>query len=325
MSPFNSLRAAAFACLFGAASVGVLAPSVASAGAPMVKSQAPGFYRIMLGDFEVTALCDGTAPLGVDKLLTNVKPAQLNAALARSYLKVPVETSVNAFLINTGDKLVLIDTGAAKLFGPSLGKLLVNLAAAGYKPEQVDEIYLTHLHADHVGGLMQGDKIAFPNAIVRADQHDADYWLSDENLKKAPEAMRSFFQGAQASLNPYIKAGKFKSFDGDTALAAGLRAVASRGHTPGHSFFVAESKGQKMMFWGDLIHVAAVQLPNPTVTIQFDADAKAAAAQRKKTLADAAKQGYLVGAAHISFPGIGRLHAEGSGYVWLPVNYAAVP
>jgi len=313
------------ALLAGAVTLGMLEPTLATAGAPMVKTQTPGFYRIMLGDFEITALSDGTSPLEVDKLLTNIKPAQLKVALARSYLQAPVDTSVNAFLVNTGDKLILIDTGAAKLFGPALGKLLGNLAAAGYRPEQVDEIYLTHLHADHVGGLMQGDKMAFPNAVVRADQHDADYWLSEENLKKAPEAMRSFFQGAQASLNPYIKAGKFKSFDGDTQLATGLRAVASRGHTPGHSFFVAESKGQKMVFWGDVIHAAAVQFPDPAVTIQFDADSKAAAAQRRKAFADAAKQGYLVAAAHISFPGIGRLRAEGKGYVWLPVNYSSTP
>ena len=313
------------ALLAGAVTLGMLEPTLATAGAPMVKTQAPGFYRLMLGDFEITALSDGTSPLELDKVLTNIKPAQLKAALARSYLQAPVNTSINAFLVNTGDKLILIDTGAAKLFGPALGKLLGNLAAAGYRPEQVDEIYLTHLHADHVGGLMQGDKMAFPNAVVRADQHDADYWLSEENLKKAPEAMRSFFQGAQASLNPYIKAGKFKSFDGDTQLATGLRAVASRGHTPGHSFFVAESKGQKMVFWGDVIHAAAVQFPDPAVTIQFDADSKAAAAQRRKAFADAAKQGYLVAAAHISFPGIGRLRAEGKGYVWLPVNYSSTP
>ncbi len=126
-------------------------------------------------------------------------------------------------------------------------------------------------------------------------------------------------------MNPYIKAGKFKPFDGDTDLVPGVKAVAMRGHTPGHAFYVAESKGQKIAFWGDLVHVAALQLPNPSVTVIFDVDSKAAAAQRKKALADLAKQGTLIGAAHIAFPGIGRLRADGKGFAWAPLNYAAKP
>ncbi len=294
------------------------------AAATLAKTNGPGFYRVMLGDFEVTAILDGTVELPVDKLLTNTKPAAVQKALAKNYLKAPVETSVNAFLVNTGEKLVLIDTGAAKLFGPTLGNLQAGIAAAGYKPEQVDEVYITHMHADHVGGLMNGEKMMFPNATVRADKHDADFWLSEDNLKKAPDAMKGFFQGAQASLNPYVKAGKFKSFEGNTDLVPGIKAQVTHGHTPGHSFYVAESKGQKMVFWGDLMHVAAVQFENPGVTIQFDTDSKAAAAQRKKAYAEAAKQGYLVAIAHVSFPGIGRLRAQGSGYQWIPVNYSTV-
>ena len=126
------------------------------AAAPMVKTQAPGYYRMMLGDFEVTALSDGTLPLPVDKVLNN-PAAKTEKALARAFQKAPLETSFNAYLINTGEKLVLIDTGAAGLFGPTLGNLLANLKAAGYTPEQVDEIYITHMHPDHVGGLMAGE------------------------------------------------------------------------------------------------------------------------------------------------------------------------
>jgi glyoxylase-like metal-dependent hydrolase (beta-lactamase superfamily II) len=126
----------------------------ASAAGPMVKTQAPGYYRVMLGDFEVTALSDGTVKLPVRDLLTRTTPARVDAALKRSFLANPVETSVNAYLINTGSKLVLVDTGAAGLFGPTLGSLQANLKAAGYQPEQVDEIYITHMHPDHVGGLV---------------------------------------------------------------------------------------------------------------------------------------------------------------------------
>ena len=310
-----------FTLIMSAVALAVLT-GIASASAPMVKTQAPGFYRVMLGDFEITALSDGAFPLDAEKLLTNTTPAKVNKALARAFLKSPVETSVNAYLINTGQKLVLIDAGSGKLFGPTVGRLLVSLTEAGYKPEQVDEIYITHLHGDHVGGIAPEGKIVFPNAIVRADKHDADFWLSEETLKKAPAEMKAFIEGAQSSVKPYITAGKFKTFDGDTDLVAGVKAVATRGHTPGHSVYVAESRGQKMVFWGDLMHVAAVQFANPAVTIQFDIDSKAAAAQRRKAYVEAARQGYLVASAHISFPGIGRLRAEGKGYTWQPVNYS---
>lgn len=302
------------AVLVSAAAACASLPPVAPAS-PGAKEQAPGYYRVWLGDFEVTALSDGTSSFEA-AWLTNITPANLEKGLAKQFLKTPVETSFNAYLVNTGEKIVLVDVGSGALLGSRLGKLLVNMAAAGYRPEQVDEIYVTHLHADHVGGLMSGDKLAFPNAIVRADKHDADYWLSDENLKNAPENMKLFFEGARASLKPYVKAGRFKPFDGDTDLVPGVKAVATRGHTPGHTFYVAESKGQRMVFWGDLVHVAALQLPSPSVTVIFDVDDKAAVVQRKKAFAEAARRGDLIAASHISFPGIGRLRAEGRGYVW---------
>ncbi|HZE90489.1 MAG TPA: MBL fold metallo-hydrolase, partial [Rhizobacter sp.] len=287
--------------------------NAAHAAAPQVKAQAPGYYRVMLGEFEVTALSDGTVALPVDTLLTRTTQAHADQMLARNFLKSPVNTSVNGYLVNTGTKLVLIDTGAATLFGPTLGNLADNLKAAGYQPEQVDEIYITHMHGDHVGGLMAGDKLAFPNAIVRADQRDADFWLSAENLEKAlSPQMKGMFQGAQTSLNPYVAAGKFKPFRGDTTeLVPGIKAVAAPGHTPGHSIYVIESQGQKLVLWGDLVHVAAVQFAEPSVTIQFDTDSKSAAAQRKRAYAEAAAQGYLIGSAHLSFPGLGHLRAEG--------------
>jgi glyoxylase-like metal-dependent hydrolase (beta-lactamase superfamily II) len=295
----------------------------AQAAAPMVKTQAPGYYRMMLGDFEVTALSDGTLPLPVTELLTNTTPEKVKRALARAALKDPVDTSVNGYLINTGTKLVLIDTGAGALFGPTVGNLVNNLKAAGYQPEQVDEIYITHMHGDHVGGLMAGDKIVFPNATVRADKHEADYWLSQANMDAAPKDAKGFFQGAMTSLNPYIAAGKFTPFDGATELVPGVKAMASPGHTPGHTTYVVESKGDKLVLWGDLMHVAAVQFAEPSVTIRFDVDSKAAARARKLAYADAAKNGYWVGAAHIAFPGLGHLRAEGSGYLWIPANYSS--
>ena len=306
------------------AALSILALTAAAhAAAPMVKKSGPGYYRMMLGDFEVTALSDGTVTLPVNKILQKITEAQVDRALAAQSLASPLETSVNGYLINTGAKLILIDTGAAKLFGPTLGNLLDNLKASGYTPEQVDEVYVTHMHADHVGGLMNGGARSFPNAIVRADKADADFWLSKENLDKAPEAMKGFFQGAQASINPYVSAGKFMPYDDSTELQPGIRAVVTRGHTPGHSVFAIESKGQKMLVFGDLMHVAAVQLANPAVTIQFDSDGTTAAERRAALYNEGARDQYIFAVAHVSFPGLGRLAPNGSGgFVWLPVNYS---
>ncbi|GGE91795.1 MBL fold metallo-hydrolase [Massilia psychrophila] len=288
--------------------------------APMAKTPATGYFRMMLGDFEVTAVNDGTVDLPVDKLLQGIKPAVLNAALTRSFLKAPLETSVNAFVINTGSKLVLVDAGAAGLFGPTLGKFVANLKAAGYQPEQIDEIYLTHMHADHVGGLAANGKPVFPNAVVRAQKQESDYWLSQANMDKTP-AMADAFKGAMLSLNPYVSAGKFKAFEGNVELVPGISSLSGKGHTPGHATYIVESRGQKLVLIGDLVHVSAVQFDHPEATMSFDSNQKSAAAERKQAFDAAARGRYLVGAVHLQFPGIGHIRKDSKGYEFIPVNY----
>lgn len=311
--------------LRGALAAALLATGAAAhAGAPMAKTAPPGFYRLMLGDFEVTALFDGAIDLKPSELLKGLPPAQVKQRLAQAYQTEPVPTSVNAYLVNTGTKLVMIDAGTGSLAGPALGTLVANLKASGYQPEQVDEIYITHLHYDHVGGITQGDQAVFPNAIVRADRRDAEFWLSEQALAQAPGGLKTFMQHAINSMKPYVASQRFKPFDGDTELVPGVKAIATHGHTPGHTIYQVESKGQKLVLWGDLMHVAAVQFAQPFVAMAFDADAKRATAQRQKAFADAAKQGYLIGASHLPFPGIGRLRTDGKGYDFLPVHYVPV-
>ena len=294
----------------------------ARAAAPMVKTQAPGFYRMMLGDFEITALNDGTIALPVDKLLTNVTPEEVNKGLAHVYLSVPVETSFNGFLVNTGAKLVLIDTGAGNTMGPTNGRLVADLHAAGYEPSQVDEIYITHFHGDHIGGLTLDGQRVFPNAIVRADKGEADYWLSPQKMAAASAEAKGSFQSAMKALDPYVKAGKFKPITTDGVLVQGVSALATPGHTPGHTSYVVESQGKKLVVIGDLIHVGAVQFPHPSVTINFDTDSKAALAARERMFKAASDEGFWIAAAHLSFPAIGHVRAEQGGFVWIPANYS---
>ena len=323
--PLHAARSAAVAlatAIFAVTAVtAVVTP--ARAAAPLVRTQAPGYYRMMLGDFEVTALNDGFFDLPVDKLLK--QPAEkTDAALAKSFLKPPVETSVNAFLINTGAKLVLVDTGTGGLSAASAGVLLANLQAAGYKPEQVDDIVITHMHGDHVGGLSHNGAAVFPNAIVHAGKADADYWLDPASMDKAPDSAKGNFRTAVASLGPYVAAHRFQPIAADGEIVPGIRSMATPGHTPGHTSYVVESQGQTLIVMGDLIHVAAVQFDDPTVTIAFDSDAGKAAMSRDKVFRMAAKDGTLVAAAHLQFPGMGRLKANGSGWQFVPVNYTRI-
>ncbi len=162
----------------------------------------------------------------------------------------------------------------------------------------------------------------FPNATVYVDKRETEYWLNGANADKVPTGQKKLFQEAKITVGPYVQAGKVKTFDGDTQLMPGIRSIASWGHTPGHSFFALESRGQKMVFWGDIMHAAAVQFPEPSATIVYDSDSKKAAAQRKKAYAEAAKEGYWLAIDHVSFPGIGHLRAESKGYSWIPVNYS---
>src|SRR5579859_8067857 len=237
--------------LTAAFAVAALTSAPVSAAAPMAKTNAPGFYRIMLGDFEVTALNDGTNDMPWANIL-KAPPEQTQQTLAKTYLKSPLESSFNGFLVNTGSKLVLIDTGAGTMFGKTLGNLVANLKASGYQPEQVDEVYITHMHSDHIGGLIADGKAAFPKAVVRADKREGEFWLNEANADKAPDALKEMFKNAKIILAPYIAAGKYQPFTGDTDLVPGIKAVNTIGHTPGHTSYVVESQGQKLVVMGDL-------------------------------------------------------------------------
>ncbi|CCE10432.1 Methyl parathion hydrolase [Bradyrhizobium sp. STM 3843] len=318
-----SWRAAALACgLLICGGRGPLPVNSASAAAPFAKVAAPGFFRAMLGRFEITALYDGAQAVDLVKLLDE-PPTNTEVALKSEFLENPVPTSVNAFLINTGSRLVLVDTGGAGFFGGRLGKLQSNLRAAGYEPDQIDDVLLTHMHRDHIGGLVLNGARAFPNAMIHADRRESDYWLSKDNLDKAPDGAKARFQGVVASLTPYIDAGRYQPFETDSEIIPGIRSIRSYGHTAGHTAYAVESEGQLLWLTGDEIVAAAVQLANPEVATAFDTDGAAAAATREHMLENAAKQRALIGAAHLPFPGLGHIGTRGAEWQWVPLDYSA--
>jgi len=297
--------------------------SFSAAEAPPVKSQVPGYYRMLMGNIEVTALYDGAIKLDT-KLLKNTNDKDVQQLLARLFVKGPaVQTAVNAFLINTGNKLILVDAGAAKLFGPTLGNIVSNLKAAGYTPEQVDAVLVTHLHGDHVNGLIDADgKAVFSQAEIWSAKADNDFWLSEEVAAKAPKEAQGFFRMARNAAAPYISAGKWKTFSGNQELLPGISSHAANGHTPGHSAYLIGSGDEKLLIWGDIVHNHAVQFARPGVAIEFDNDRSAAVATRKKIFAWAAGEKMLVGGMHLPFPGIGHVRKEGKGYAWVPLEFS---
>ena len=317
----HSMRIAA-ALLVAMASF-VAGPNAALAAAAQHHDQVPGFYRLKVGDLEVTALFDGTGVFDPHWLNgTNVTMDGVVKAMHEDPHMLDVVDS--GFLVNTGKQLILVDAGAGTWWGGgALGRLASSLRSAGYTPEEVDLVLLTHLHSDHVGGLTTQDgRRVFPNADVYVAKAESDFWLSPEIAARAPKDVQPFFQSAQAIAAPYIEAGKWHTFSGSEPIVDGMQLVPLPGHTPGHTGYEFSSKGQTILFWGDIIHAQRVQLPHPEVTVIFDIDQSAAAATRNELLSKLVREDVLIAVPHSSFfPPLGRLRKEGSGYSWAPVVF----
>jgi len=317
----DSMRFAA--ALLAALVIFVASPNAALAAAAQHHDQVPGFYRLKVGDLEVTALFDGTRAFDQHWLNgTNVTMDGVVKALQEDPHMLDVVDS--GFLVNTGKQLILVDAGAGTWWGGgALGRLAGSLRSAGYTPEEVDIVLLTHLHSDHVGGLTTQDgKRVFPNAEVYVAKAESDFWLSPEIAAKAPKDAQPFFQSAQAIAAPYIRAGKWHTFSGSEPIVDGMQLVPLPGHTPGHTGYEFSSKGQKILFLGDIVHAVRVQLRHPEVTVVFDIDQTAAAATRNQLLPKLAGEDVLIAGPHSSvFPPLGRLRKEGSGYSWVPVVF----
>lgn len=300
------------------------APALAEQpSAPATARQAAGFYRVRVGKFVVTVLSDGTIHLPFADLLHGAKASDLDQIYREAGIDSNRETSINAFLVDTGGKRILIDAGAGALFGECCGHLPETLSAAGYSVDQIDAVLLTHVHADHSGGLMRDNKRIFPNADIYLAKEELQYWMSDAEKLKAPPSHQSMFIQGRAVLAPYIAAGKIKTFQGAVELVPGIKTIPAPGHTPGHTFYEVESEGHRFRVIGDIIHFAEVQFPHPGTTVGFDTDEAAAAKARAQALSTFADSHELVAAEHISFPGLGHVYRAGNGFAWAPIPYSA--
>ena len=313
--PFVAALVAALATFVGG-------PNAATPATPQHHDQAPGFYRLKVGDLEVTALFDGTGVF--DPHWLNGTTAAMDGVQQALHADPHVlDGADTGFLVNTGKQRILVDVGAGTWWGGgAFGRLAGSLRSAGYTPEEVNIVLVTHLHADHVGGLTTQDgKRVFPHADVYVAKADSDFWLSPDIAAKAPKDAQPFFQSAQAIAAPYLTAGKWHTFSGSERIVDGMELVPLSGHTPGHTGYEFSSKGQKVLFWGDIVHALRVQLQRPEITAVFDIDQSAAAATRHQLLTRLAREDVLIAGPHMNFPALGRLHKEGNGYGWAPVVF----
>lgn len=283
--------------------------------------KARGFYKVVIAaDLAVTAIYDGAAPLPVDTLLTGTTPERIRQHLAEAKSPSPVGISVNAFLVEVGGRRVLIDAGAGGNFGSDCGRLAANLVAAGIAPDGVDAVLLTHIHPDHTGGLAGTAGAAFANADLFVSRIDREYWFDPAEIARATGARRKMFDEGTAGVVPYLRAGRLRTFVGGDRILPGVTTIAAPGHTAGHTMYRVESGGQSIVFFGDLVHSAEVQMLEPSVAIKLDSDEPQAIASRRAWLPRFADEGVLTAGAHTFFPGLGHVVRNGDTFAWLPLR-----
>ena len=307
------------------AAAGALLPSsvhIKSAKAAAPSTQAPGFYRTKVGNITVTSLLDGGMDLP-EEILTGATPESLIAAKEKNFIAAgkSFPAYVNGFLIDTGTRLTLVDTGGAG-YGPTLGNLAANLAAAGVSPDDIDDVVLTHAHPDHASGLLDrnGARL-FKKANLRLSKDELDYWFNDS---KKNGKNKDAFESAQKNIGAYRSAGQIETFALGNDIGNGISSVALPGHTPGHSGIRVSDGGDQLLIWADLVHIPAVQFEYPAQTVSFDVDAELARQSRLKTFDEVSADKIRVAGMHLCFPGIGHVAKSGDGYEFIEQVFEAL-
>ena len=300
----------------------------AKASTPLQGKQAPGWYRYKVGEIEVTVVTDGarTFPL-TDSYVTNVKKEEVSAMLAANFLDpANITNSYSPIVVNTGSKLVLIDTGngpaAAALPNSSYGQLPLNLAAAGIDPGAIDIVVISHFHGDHVNGLLTADnKLAFPNAEVLVPAVEWKFWTDDGEMSRAPEGrMATQFKNNRRVFDALNR--KVTQYDWNREVAPGIVPMATLGHTPGHTSFIVSSGSGKIYVQSDLTHHTALFAGHPGWHVFLDQDPDMAEVTRRKVYDMIVAEKLMIQAFHAPFPGIGHLEKTGDGYRFVPAPWS---
>lgn len=287
--------------------------------------QAPGIYRYRIGAFELTALYDGIwyRPI-TDKFIRNAPFGEVENALEAAFMPHDkLETPFTTLIVNTGKKLVLIDTGTGGQISPTAGMVVDNLAAAGISPMAVDVIVISHFHPDHINGIKDKDNnLIFPNAEIMVPAPEWAFWMDDANMNAAPAADKLTFLNQRRIFADI--ASRVTQFEPGREVAPGIVTLPAPGHTPGHTVFAVHSDNQSLMVLSDTAQHPAIFARHPTWQAAFDVDGDAAVATRKKLFDRAAADRMLVTGYHFPFPAYGHLVKTASGYEHVPAPWQPV-
>lgn len=263
---------------------------------------------INIGTARITHLSDGQFTLTRDLF-----PA------ADDNVSEKLPAQLNVFYIEEGTRKILVDTGAAKTFQDTLGHLPEALAAEKLSPSDITDIFVTHGHLDHVGGLVDDSgKIAFENAQISIHERELQFWFDDEIYNSTPAENKIYFDIARRSLSPYKSKNMIKTFKPNADIGGGIFAVDLPGHTPGHSGFRITSGNDQLLIWGDIVHIPSVQFNHPDWQINFDSDAEQGIQTRMKTLDEVAHDHIKITGMHLPAPAFGTMSARGTGYEFTP-------
>jgi glyoxylase-like metal-dependent hydrolase (beta-lactamase superfamily II) len=304
--------------------LGAARAAVAPTGA-----QAPGFYRYKVGDYECTSINDGVFLRPVDNFVTNVSKEEALATAEAAYMpKGMIAVPFNPQLINTGSKLILVDCGnGIGMFEPSkgrVGRTLQNLAAAGVDAKSIDVVLISHLHPDHTNGIRAADgSMAFPNAEIMVPTKDFEFWTSEENAAKATTDMTKNYFANVKKVYAGIES-KVTKYDWGKEVAPGITAIATPGHTPGHTSFAVASGSSKVLIQSDVTNIPEFFLRNPDWHVAYDLDPAMAQQTRHKFYDMAAAEKATVVGFHFTFPSIGHVEKDGNGYRLVPVQWNPV-
>jgi glyoxylase-like metal-dependent hydrolase (beta-lactamase superfamily II) len=313
--------AAATAMPFGAV-------SPARAAAPVAGQQAPGFYRYKVGDFEITVITDGANRMKLpDNFVKNASRDEVNAALAAAYLEKDVFVGpYNPIVVNTGQKLVLIDTGTGEAAYTSSkgasGQFLTNAAAAGIDPKAIDAVICSHFHGDHINGLLRADNsLTSPNAEVLVPAAEMKFWMDDGEMSRAPKGrMEGLFKNARRVFNAEVTK-RVRIYEEGKEVVPGITAVGTHGHSAGHNSHIVASGSKQVFVQADVTHSPFLFVRNPGWHAFYDQDPVMAEATRRKIYDMLVAEKMMVQGFHYPFPSVAYVEKNGSGYREIPVPW----